>query len=94
MAEFLLLMHDDAAGDGDWPSYLASLRERGRLLGGSAMGAGACVRKSGVSTEVTRHLTGYVKIEADDLAHAQTFLVGNPVYENDGTVKIRELPQS
>ena len=94
MSEFLFLMHDDATSDGDWGAYLAKLQATGCFLGGSAIGGGVTTRKSGLAGGVSKHLTGYFKLEADDLAHAQTFLAGNPVFENGGTVEIRELPKS
>jgi len=31
----------------DWPPYLATLKNRGSFEGGSAIGDGVCVRKSG-----------------------------------------------
>jgi hypothetical protein len=41
-------MHDDARGDeNDWEPYLAKLKKRGSFEGGSAIGNGVCVRKSG-----------------------------------------------
>lgn len=93
MADFLLLMHDDAQSEGDWDAYFAKLNASGCFRGGSAIGAGVCMRKSGVTSAVTQHINGYIRIEADDLAQAQTLVVGNPVFENGGTVEIRELPR-
>lgn len=93
MADYLLLMHDDArAGMRDWDSYLAGLQESGRLRAGSAIGDGQCFRKSGPAGVVSLHLTGFIRISADSLEEAQAALEGNPVYEAGGTVEIRELP--
>jgi len=50
------------------------------------------VRRAGNVPDISRHLVGYVKIEARDLNHARELLQGNPVYEAGGTVEIRELP--
>ena len=48
MTDFLFLMHDDAPDDAAaWEPYLRRLRESGRFQGGSAIGDGVCVRKSG-----------------------------------------------
>jgi hypothetical protein len=96
MAGFIFLMHDDAldGGNHDWPAYLNGLRASGRFEGGSEIGGGACYRKSSPSREIAGHIGGYIKVEARDLAEAATLLVGNPVYENGGTVEIRELPES
>jgi len=95
MADFLLLMHNDYdIGDRseNWQPYLALLSSAGALRGGSAVGSGACVRRAGNVPDISRHLVGYVKIEARDLNHARELLQGNPVYEAGGTVEIRELP--
>ena len=93
MADFIFLMHDDGADGGDWPTYLAALRASGCFQGGSSIGSGILARKSGDVQSTTAHLAGYIRIEADDLAHARTLLAGNLAYESGGTVEIRELPR-
>jgi hypothetical protein len=96
LLDFLLLMHDDAATPVDvagWEPYLAGLRAAGVLQGGSAIGEGLCVRRSGEPAPVSRQLGGYIRILAEDLAQARTHVVGNPVFEAGGTVEIRELPR-
>lgn len=95
MAEFIFLMHDDAAGpvDGqDWGPYLGRLRAEGVFQGGSSIGEGAGFRKTGVPAAVSGHLGGYIKVEAATLDAAARLLAGNPVYEAGGTVEIRALP--
>ncbi len=93
-------MHDDVpergsgARDDDWAGYLAMLQASGNFQGGSAIGAGVCVRKSGVAPNVTGHLSGFIRVEADSLDAARTLLSGNPVFEAGGTVEIRELPRT
>jgi hypothetical protein len=97
LAEFILLMHSDYDLGGrteDWQPYLDMLGSAGVLRGGSAIGPGLCVRRSDSLPDISRHLVGYVKIEALDLQHAQELVPGNPVYEAGGTVEIRELPRS
>lgn len=97
MPEFILLMHNDYdLGDRseNWQPYLDTLSSAGVLRGGSAIGSGLCLRRSGNVPSVTRHLVGYVKIEARDLSHAQDLIPGNPVYEAGGTVEIRQLPET
>ncbi len=37
---------------------------------------------------------GFIRIEAGSLAEAEALPAGNPVYENGGTVEIRELPRT
>lgn len=88
-------MHSDARGDESaWAPYLRTLRESGRLQGGSAIGEGICLRKSGVPGPLAAHLSGFIRIEADSLDHAKAALAGNPVFEAGGTVEIRALPQT
>lgn len=95
MPDFIFLHHDDASGDGglDWDPYLSRLREAGVFQGGSRIGQGHCVKKSGIAPEPISHISGYVRITAKDLEEARTLLPGNPVFEAGGTVEIRELPQ-
>ncbi|TAL36928.1 MAG: hypothetical protein EPN98_03900 [Phenylobacterium sp.] len=95
MRDFIFLHHDDAAGgDGlDWDPYLSRLREAGVFQGGSSIGQGCCVKKSGDAPEPTAHISGFIRITAATLADARELLQGNPVYEAGGTVEIRELPK-
>ena len=95
MAEYILLMHDDADDDETaWEPYLRGLRQRGVLEGGSAIGDGVCVCKRGKPPAVTSHLTGYIRVTADSLEQARSLLIGNPVFEAGGTVEIRELQRT
>jgi hypothetical protein len=95
MPDFIFLHHDDAFGDGglDWDPYLSRLREAGVFQGGSSIGDGCCVKKSGDAPEPTAHISGYIRVTAEDLGAARKLLPGNPVYEAGGTVEIRELPK-
>jgi hypothetical protein len=96
MPDFLFLMHDDALSENSaaWGPYLAGLESAGALRGGSAIGGGLCVCKSGPAPGTTSHLTGFVRIEARDLEHAKSMIAGNPVYDGGGTVEVRELPRT
>lgn len=62
-------------------------------MGGSSLGDGVCKSKGNVTHPISEHLGGFIRIVANDLAHAETFLEGNPVYEAGGKVEIRELPE-
>jgi hypothetical protein len=96
MNSYLLLMHNDVPEDrriGDWEPYIEQLRQEGHFEGGSAIGEGVCVAKSRMAPEITGHLSGYVRIQAENLSHAKSLVQGNPVFEAGGTVEIRELPR-
>lgn len=99
MAEYMFLMHGltvpgatPGGPHADWGPYIAGLVEKGVMRGGSAMGRGECVRKSGDAPDISRQISGYIKIEAADIEAAKALLAGNPVYEAGGVVEIRELP--
>ena len=98
MTGFILLMHalpDGAqSAETDWGPYIARLQASGHLRGGSAIGNGACFNKDGLAHDITAHLTGFVRVEADSLEVAAALLPGNPVFEAGGTVEIRELPET
>ena len=94
MAEFIFLMHAGSPGaPADWQTYLGRLGAAGVLRGGSAIGGGVCLRKTGEAPPITAHIAGYVKVEAANLAAARALLAGNPVYEAGGAVEVRELPE-
>jgi hypothetical protein len=94
MAEYIFLMHDDADDEDSWEPYLQNLKENGSFEGGSAIGDGICVRKRGRAPSVTAHLTGYIRVKADNIEQAKALLAGNPHFEGGGTVEIRELPRT
>lgn len=97
MREYLLLMHKDTTREeasADWAPYLQRLAESGGFRGGSEIGPGESFRKDGLAGPVARHLAGFLRVEATDLAAARALLQGNPTYEAGGTVEIRELPQT
>ena len=96
MNDYILLMHDDAPAVPDasrWSTYFAKLRAANAFQGGSSIGEGVCVSKSASVPEVTRHLAGYIRVQAESLSAARELVNGNPVYEAGGTVEIRELPR-
>ena len=94
MPAYIFLMHDDSVADEQpWEPYLDKLRQSRALEGGSAIGDGLCIRKTGSVPGVTAHLAGFIRVNADSLAAAKSLLSGNPVYEAGGTVEIRELPR-
>lgn len=95
MPDFIFFMHDDAQGEeNDWEPYLARLKAGGSFEGGSAIGDGVCVRKTGKVPALTAHLAGYIRVNANDLDHATSLLAGNPHVEAGGTVEIRALPRT
>ena len=97
MAEFMLLLHGVILRDEksqDWRTDLEFLSAEGALRGGSAIGPGVCIRRSGAVPNVTRHIVGYVIIEARNLDHTRRLAQANPFYEAGGTVEIRELPET
>jgi hypothetical protein len=95
MPDYMFFMHDDVRdGENDWEPYLTKLKANGSFEGGSAIGNGVCVRKSGEVPSLTAHLTGYIRVTADDLDHARSLLAGNPHFEAGGTVEIRALPRT
>jgi hypothetical protein len=95
MAEYILLMHDDAISNDDaWGSYIQKLQQGGFFEGGSAIGDGVWLRKSGEPASVTAHLTGYIRVNADSIDQAKSLLTGNPHFEAGGTIEIRELPRT
>jgi hypothetical protein len=88
-------MHDDvtsAVNDSDWAPYIERLTTIGALRGGSAIGEGRCLRKSGSARDVSTTVTGYLKLWAASIDEGADLLAGNPVFEAGGSVEIRELP--
>ncbi|MDT0509941.1 YciI family protein [Novosphingobium sp. MMS21-SN21R] len=96
MADFILLMHGDATAAEDesaWDAYFARLHASDAFEGGSSIGGGQRFRKGGQGASDLSPLTGFIRLQVADLAEAETFLAGNPLYEAGGTVEIRELPR-
>jgi hypothetical protein len=94
--DYRLLMHDDAARDGSaeqWDRYFEMLGQSGSFAGGSSIGKGVACRMTKPAGPIAGHLNGFIRVRAASLDDARRFLGGNPVYENGGTVEIRELPK-
>ena len=84
MADFLLLMRNDAAAPVNieaWGPYLAGLRAAGAFEGGSAIGPGACVRKAGPAPAITAQLGGYLRISAGGLDAARAEAISRRAVE-------------
>ena len=95
MADYILFMHDDViVDDAAWEPYLQKLRQSGAFEGGSEIGDGICVRKTGEAPEITGHLAGYIRLTAESVDQVKSLVAGNPHFEAGGTVEIRELPRS
>jgi hypothetical protein len=96
MLDYILLMHNDAVTQITpemWPPYLSFLKRKGIFEGGSAIGAGEVFREKWAPGDLSAHIGGYLRIQAESLADARELLAGNPVYQCGGTVEIRELPR-
>ncbi len=96
MNDYILLMHDDCTcpiADERWDAYFARLHRLGAFEGGSSIGDGHVLRKSGVPGPASDHLTGFIRVRAASLAAAGQLVEGNPVYEAGGSVEVRELPR-
>jgi hypothetical protein len=93
VTDYIFLMHGNEVV-GEWPPYIEMLVSKGVMRGGSAVGDGVCVRKSGDVPAITAHIGGYIKVEVDSLDAAKALLPGNPVYEAGGVIEIRELPKT
>lgn len=98
MNDYLFLMYDtehsDAGTDSDWERYIERLVGTGHFSGGSAIGGGRSVSKSGETSGISAELSGYIRVTASSIEEAQDLLAGNPTYEGGGRVEIRELPRS
>lgn len=100
MKDYIILMHNDSSNSAiandekGWGNYFKLLQKSGLFEGGSEIGKGVAIRKSGKVGSSSDHLSGFIRIRANHLEHAKEFLVGNPIYEGGGTVEIRELPQN
>lgn len=96
MLDYILLMHNDATdtvSDAAWEQYFTKLRSSGLFDGGSSIGPGECMAKHRPAIGVTSHLSGFIRIRAENLEAAKKLLEGNPVFEAGGTVEIRLLPR-
>jgi hypothetical protein len=95
MPDFLLLMHNDTRRSPSpelWQSYIEELRGRGVFNGGSSIGSGSAFRKGAPKAEGSNHLGGYIRVQVGTAEEVHGLLLGNPVFENGGTVEILELP--
>ena len=90
-------MHNDARDSGladspaAWTAYLDALTSSGQFDGGSSIGPGRCYRRQSENAPEPSSISGFIRVRALSIEHAEEFLIGNPVYEAGGTVEVREL---
>lgn len=100
MNEYIFLMYGDVtdlsvADDGTrWEQYISTLRASGQFEGGSSIGHGARCKKDSVQDTSHSAITGYIRIQAENIEAAKRFLVGNPTFEAGGMIEVRELLRS
>ena len=76
MNDYIFFMHNDAKknigvdSDVAWERYFAMLRASGQFAGGSSIGSGISVTKTGQSKQITSHLSGYIRIQAESIEDA------------------------
>ena len=96
MADFIFLMHNDVKREtnpADWENYIAGLCAGKHFAGGSAMGEGVLVGET-ESDAITKHIGGYIIVNAENLDEAKRLVKDNPVRKAGGTVEVRSLPQT
>lgn len=94
MNDYIFLMYQaPEPTTADWSAYFSRLRSTGQFSGGSSIGGGLCVSKSGATEVNLKRLVGYIRVVADSIESARDLLAGNPVYEAGGVIEIRELPR-
>jgi hypothetical protein len=96
MPDYLMLMHNDpvrSSRESDWEAYIQTLVKSGTYRGMGAIGSGVCRRKSGTAPPITARIGSYIRLKVESLAEVEALLAGNPVFENGGTVELRELPK-
>ena len=96
MNDYIIFMHDDTETPMDvttsaWEDYFTMLRASGRFCGGSSIGPGICVHRSGQARAVTPHLSGYLRVQAESIDDAKKLLQGNPVLNAGGMLEMRTL---
>jgi YCII-related domain len=97
MPEFIIFMHSDsvtAETDTDWEAYIAMLHASGKFCGGSSIGNGHTYRDGLLTGPAFTQISGFIRVQAKDIAAARTLLEGNPTLQAGGTVEIRELVES
>lgn len=87
MAQYVMIMMGSASS-GDWDTYIGKLIESGGFRGGSSLGRGARICRGRGDGECS--ITGYIRLEAADLAEARQLIEGNPLYEAGGTIELLE----
>ena len=93
--QYLALMPNNAdvepAADA-WERFIAAAGASGLFRGGSAIGNRRVVGPGVPDT--TRHVGGYMRFDADDIAPLLALLEQHPVVNCGGSVELCELPKT
>lgn len=94
--EYITFMHSNTDTESSqelWDAFFKIVRESGLFRGGSAIGARSTVGTKAVP-DVTHHIDGYMRFDADDLEELEDLLKSHPTIINGGTIEVCELPKS
>lgn len=95
MAEFLILVHDDAQRPVNmafWDDHITHLQDAGALKGGSSLGAASAVRDGGAPAPL-ESLAGFLILSAPSLEDARALLASNPDIQAGATAHIIAMVQ-
>jgi hypothetical protein len=83
-----------------WKTWMESLGQQGKFIGGQPLGVDGSVIKGskktvtdGPFTEGKEIVGGYVMVKANDQAEAVELAKGCPLLEHEGIIEVRELKQ-
>lgn len=79
-----------------WKNWIGSIAQTGKFIGGQPLAVdGRLMSKSGITdapfAEGKEVLNGYVMIKADNYDEAIQLSKGCPIFEDNGTLEIREI---
>lgn len=87
---------ESAAVSEQWKNWIDTIAHAGKFTGGQPlMPGGRLMSKSGITdapfAEGKEVLTGYIIVKADHYDEAATLSKGCPVFQDNGTLEIREI---
>lgn len=93
MPKYLMINHGVGTPQ-NWEAYFDLLIGGEHLIGGSSLASGVSLTQGTYASAVSKTVTGYIVIDADDFQEAKKLMAESPVHRAGGTVELFPLEET
>jgi hypothetical protein len=90
MNKYIMINHGVGSAS-HWDEYFKMLHDDGHIIGGSALDHGISLKSDNFTDPISKTITGYIVIQADDIDVAKRIMLESPIIKAGGTVELFTL---